>query len=275
MKLRRTLALLGPLTAAAALLLPWYYDSVWDGTRETLVPVRGWDLLTGANWLVLVIGLAVAIPVLRGGPAIARAASVTGGTALAVLALRCLFVPWANISIAVGGRAVGPWIVLAAGVATIVAGHALHRSEGDVDTIRRLLAVLGPLAAVCALFLPWFAYYDLKPAPVAGAQMGPWVATGWEEFTTLDGVLIGIALAAFVAVIGARRDLARGASVLCGLALVVVAGLSFTARSPYDFVGTLVLSGPFVTIAAGVATAVAGFFLYAPRRSASSLITAS
>jgi hypothetical protein len=87
--------------------------------------------------------------------------------------------------------------------------------------------------------------------------------------------LIGIAFAAFVAVIGLRRDLARGASVLCGLALAIVAAYSFTSAAPYDHLGTLVLTGPFVTIAAGVATAVAGFFLYAPRRSASSLITAS
>jgi hypothetical protein len=42
--------------------------------------------------------------------------------------------------------------------------------------------------------------------------------------------------------------------------------------TPWEQAATL--TGPVVTLGAGAATALGGFFLYAPRRSASSLITA-
>jgi hypothetical protein len=255
MKVRRTLALLGPLAAAGALLLPWYHDS--SGA------VRGWDLLTGMNWLLLVIVLGVAVPVLLARAATARRAAVCGGFVLAALALRCLFVPWEHAGLGEAGRSVGAWVVLAAGLGTIAAGRALHAGEDDVDTLRRLLALLGPLAAVSALCLPWFAYSDLA---------GPAVETGWSEFTSFDALLVAFGAIAAAASVAARRDLARGATVLSGIALAVLAIISLIDRPELD---SLVLTGPIVTLAAGAVTALAGFHLYAPRRCASSLITAS
>ena len=71
--------------------------------------------------------------------------------------------------------------------------------------------------------------------------------------------------------LAAHRAVARGACTLAGAAVMLVAAWTLV-DTPWEQAVTL--TGPVVTLGAGAATALAGFFLYAPRRSASSLITA-
>jgi hypothetical protein len=263
MKLRRTLALLGPLTAAAALLAPWY-----DYGTET---VRGWDTLTGMNWIVLAIAAVVAVPVLLRTDSIARGVSVAGGIGLAAVGLGSLLVRWdATVLGDAGydtvGRGPGPWIAFAAGIATIAAGRALHPRAGDVATARRLAAVAAPLSAIAALSLPWVLFVE--------PQMR-WIASGWDNEALTDNLLVGFGAAAAAAAVAARRAHARVACVICGLALAAVAARTLIVGFDDPWVEAVTLSGPFVALGCGLAMAVAGVFLYAPRRSASSLITAS
>jgi hypothetical protein len=130
-----------------------------------------------------------------------------------------------------------------------------------VGIVRRLLALVGPLAAVAALSLPWW----LTLEPSSPAQ------TGWQSFQHVDLVLCALAAPAALAAVLGERSVARGACTLAGAALMLV-GAWTLVDSPWQSVPTL--TGPVVTLGAGAATALAGFFLYAPRRSASSLTTA-
>src|SRR4051812_42810747 len=110
MKVRRTLALLGPLLAVGSLALPWY---LYASDR-----VIGWDTLTGMNWLVSALALAVIACAVRGSSALARRACVAGGSALAVIGFTCLVANWDHT---VPGdatdmrRGLGPFVAAAAG----------------------------------------------------------------------------------------------------------------------------------------------------------------
>jgi hypothetical protein len=249
MTFRRSIALLGPLTACGALLLPWY-----DYGSES---ARGWDMLNYANWIVIVLALAIAGPVLRAGAASARTASVAGGFGLGVVALHGMLDP-VGPSIGIGS---GLWLTLAAGVATIAGG-----ARTDVAVWRRLLALLGPVTTIVALSLPWWI--------VTEATL-PFTVTGWDTLNGSDWALAGLGLAAAAAAVGAPREHARAACLACGTALVTVAGwgLMFGTDELWD--AGMAMTGPVVAIAGGLATTIAGLVLYPARRSASSLITAS
>jgi hypothetical protein len=234
MTLRRPLALLGPLTACGALLLPWY-DSV-----------RGLE----TNWIVVVLTAAIAGPVLRAEAASARTACVAGGFGLGVVALHGMLDP--------AGRTIGSglWLTLAAGLATIAAG-----ARTDVAVWRRLAALLGPATTMVALSLPWW--------------HEPFTTSGWDTLAVTDWVLSSLCLAAAVAAVGAPREHARAACLACGVALVTVAGWGLMFGVDYAFQAGMAMTGPVVAIAGGLGTTIAGLVLYPPRRSASSLITAS
>ena len=214
MRSRRIVALAGPVVAAGALLLPWYVSGD--------LAVRGWNTLTYMNWYVLAISLALTLLALRGPTSIARAACVAGGGAYVFLGLRSLVGVWSSATLPAGWwlerPGVGPWVLLAAGLATIAAGRALHVRPGDVATARRLAVLLGAAGTTGTLSLTWWNYPD---AFVGGDS---WAASGWDTLATQNW-----------------------------------------------FVGLC----PVVTLVAAVGTALAAYLLYAPRRVASSAITAS
>jgi hypothetical protein len=143
------------------------------------------------------------------------------------------------------------WLVLAscaAGVVAIAAG-----APGDVAVWRRLVGLFGPATTLVAVSLPWW-----------NATASGWRSPGgW--------VLAGFALLIAAATLGASREGARAVCLGCGLALVTLAGWDVMLGS----LDGVLPPGPQLAIAGGLVTTIAGLVLYPPRRSASSLITAS